>query len=181
METMSFDGYHVTAYELGPEWPGRKTIIPDDGFTHLLHFFGEMDLPYPASRDQCWQEANEIAEACGYSAQKVGLRGLGIAGQYEGQMLLVFNTQYVTGKLVQVFDELGLIAIKRMELECEAMIARLEDLEELARKMFEPSNDAGGVIVARHHARKARELVEEARFALRADLESNDSYRKTRK
>ena len=55
----------------------------------VLHLFGEMDLRYNDSRDEAFEQAQYVAEQCGYSVQKVGENQLKLVGHDPDEHLIV--------------------------------------------------------------------------------------------
>src|SRR5688572_26626524 len=47
----------------------------------IVHFFGEMDLPYRSTRDEAFEQARRIAEVLAYGVQKRGETLLDVWGQ----------------------------------------------------------------------------------------------------
>jgi hypothetical protein len=59
-----------------------------------VHLFGEMDLPLQSSRDEAYDQAQEIAEACGYQVNKIGVNGLEVVGHDRDERLhLVYDVE----------------------------------------------------------------------------------------
>ncbi len=50
-----------------------------------MHVFGEMDLPYFQNRDEAFEQANDIAEQCGYIARQVNDDILEVWGHDTGE------------------------------------------------------------------------------------------------
>jgi len=67
----------------------------------IVHLFGEMDLPLKADLDQVEVQAQEIAEACGYSVSRVGESSLQLTGHDQDENLTV-TYDPVTGMMVNV-------------------------------------------------------------------------------
>ena len=60
----------------------------------VVHLFGELDLPLRSSRDEAYDLAIEIAEACGYSVSKIGVSGLEVQGHDRDEHLhVVFDEE----------------------------------------------------------------------------------------
>jgi Protein of unknown function (DUF2958) len=55
----------------------------------IIHLFGEMDLTLYSTRDEAFQAANDIAEACGYLAKPVGDNQLEVIGHERDEHLLI--------------------------------------------------------------------------------------------
>lgn len=65
---------------------------PDKGGT--VHVFGEMDLPYYSTRDEAYEQANDIAEQCGYIAKRIGEDRLEVWGHdTDEHFYLHYNNQ----------------------------------------------------------------------------------------
>ncbi len=62
--------YPMIAFPSGKECELWETSDPDAGA--IVHIFGEIDLPFRDSRDRAYEQASEIAEACGYLTRKQG-------------------------------------------------------------------------------------------------------------
>lgn len=69
----------MIAFPSGAEFQLWESGQPEAG--GILHLFGEMDLPYQGTRDDAFEQAETIADACGYAARKEGERGLEVRGQ----------------------------------------------------------------------------------------------------
>lgn len=60
----------MIAFPSGKECEVWETSNPEaEG---IVHVFGEMDLPYRDTRDRAFEQANDIAEQCGYVVRKTG-------------------------------------------------------------------------------------------------------------
>lgn len=55
----------------------------------IVHIFGELDLPFKGTRDEAFEQAANIAEACGYAARKVGEDGLEVRGWDQDEHFLL--------------------------------------------------------------------------------------------
>lgn len=64
-----------------------ETSSPEKG--GIIHIYGEMDLPYFSTRNEAWEQANDIAEQVGYLARKHGESQLEVIGQDEGEHFLI--------------------------------------------------------------------------------------------
>lgn len=83
-------GYLADAWETGRDEQGAT-----------LHLFGEMDLPYFQTRDDAYQQAFAIAEACGYAVSKRGADTLEVHGHDHNDHLLI-HYDNDTGRMVDV-------------------------------------------------------------------------------
>jgi hypothetical protein len=77
----------MVTFPSGQEFELWEASHPDAG--GIVHIFGEIDLPYKGTRDDAFEHAENIAEACGYSAQKVGEQGLKVRGQDPDENFLI--------------------------------------------------------------------------------------------
>lgn len=98
----------------------ENNLYPNDGYTHLILLEGEMELPYPSSRNQCFHVADEISEACGYMANRVGENGLLITGSTR-QYLLKWSGPYVTSELINIY-------VKEEDIEKELLFMHLTSI-----------------------------------------------------
>jgi hypothetical protein len=63
-------------------WEGDKD-------SPIVHIFGELDLSFRSTRDDAFQVVNDIAEAVGYAARKVGEDGIEVWGHEEDEHVLI--------------------------------------------------------------------------------------------
>ena len=71
---------------------GKRCMLWEGDPSPVIHVFGEMDLPLYHTRDQAWELANDIAEACGYLAKRVGENQLEVWGhEAEEHFLITYN------------------------------------------------------------------------------------------
>lgn len=77
----------MISFPSGQEFQIWESSNPDAG--GIVHLFGELDLPFKGTRDQAFESASYIAEACGYSASKVGEHGLEVRGRETDDHFLV--------------------------------------------------------------------------------------------
>lgn len=67
----------------------------------VIHLFGEMDLPLGDTVDNAYQQANDIAEACGYAVSKSGENGLEVWGHDTDDHFVVIYDRHA-GKMADV-------------------------------------------------------------------------------
>lgn len=71
--------YPMIAFPSGLECDLWETSDPKA--IGIIHIFGEMDLALVSSRDDAFEAAQAIAEACGYAVRKVGDNRIEVVGQ----------------------------------------------------------------------------------------------------
>jgi hypothetical protein len=79
--------YPMIAFPSGQEFELWETSQPAAG--GIVHIFGEMDLSFRGTRDEAFEQAINIAEACGYAARKVGEDGLEVRGHDPDEHFLI--------------------------------------------------------------------------------------------
>lgn len=70
--------YPMIAFPSGLECDLWETSDPNA--IGIVHIFGEMDLALASTRDDAFEAAQEIAEACGYGVRKVGDTRIEVVG-----------------------------------------------------------------------------------------------------
>lgn len=70
--------------ETRPIWEGRT---PEQ--SPIVHFFGELDLPYFATPKAAYQQAVSIAEVCGYLVKQREAQGFEVLGHAPDEYLLI--------------------------------------------------------------------------------------------
>jgi hypothetical protein len=68
---------------------GKRCMLWEGSPSPVIHVFGEMDLPLYHTRDQAWELANDIAEACGYLAKSAGDDQLEVWGHDDDEHFLI--------------------------------------------------------------------------------------------